>query len=714
MRRVAVICLAIALAVLSSAAAEIALEKAARIDVNPTRAIASDGQIVYAGVGGALNIYNIYQRDFPQLVGTVEGHHSNIQKIIVEGNRLYVLWEKEGLEIFDISDYYTPRLLGEFPIFESPDYKAFMDMDLDGDVLYVGGADFIASVDVSEPFNPVQVNYASMNGSAIKIDYHNNSLYIAAGHLGLGRMFVPNPEQFFFQGAQNGVYTTIKAYEDIILYGRLDPRDPNEQTMFGQHLFSFPFPSPTVVDVHDGVIFAGGLEHFAVYRLHDGSHNPDLIWRLGGMPTLDCVLRDDVLYLANSHRGLSAYSVVDVANPVEIGRLETFDMPRRAALEDGHLYLAAGTSGVLHYDISVPEYPIYLKNFGAERLINIWDVAIWQDEVFVLGARESNTENIFVLRYRANGDWIAEYPITRVSNLDPIGEMVFGDDVVAISLGSEGIAIRAFEKGAIRSGGYDINRAELQFCDLVIEGKTLFASDYWGGYHAFDLSGVPRKISHIKTSTQGGNGLAFVDGYLLAADGPEGLAVIEWSIPEAPRHIASFGSTWGTDIAVDGDFAFMSDGQGALKVYDISALPKIELAAELPDNGYWTHVYVDNGLLVGLDQFHGVHVYRVRTEEFALAKDAKSEMPREADISGSFPNPFNAEVTVSFHLPEQTHADLSIYDITGRRQITLISDRLPKGDYNLRWKPSEAPSGTYFAVLTTPDKQVSKKLLLVK
>ncbi len=714
MRRVAVICMAIALAVLSSAAAEIALEKAARIDVNPTRAIASDGQVVYAGVGGALNIYNIYQRDFPQLVGTIEGHHSNIQKIIVEGNRLYVLWEREGLEIFDISDYYTPTLLGEFPGVESPDYKAFMDMDLDGEVLYIGGADFIASVDVTESYYPSQITYAGMNGAALKIDYHQGKLYIAAGNLGLGRMFVPDPEQFYFNGAQRGVYTAIKAYEDIILYGRLDPRDPDDPGMFGEHLFSFPFPSPTVVDVHDGVVYAGGLEHFAIYRLPEGSHEPEPIWKLGGMPTLDCVLRDDVLYLANSYRGLSAFNVLDPRQPVEIGRLETHDTPRRAALKDGHLYVAAGASGILHYDISVPEYPIRIEDIEVDRVKTVWDVELFNDEIYVLGARESNIENIFVERYRSNGDWVAEYPITHVDKLDAIGEMVFGDDIIAISLGSEGIAIRDVESGAILSDGFDIDPPDVQFCDLVIENDALYASDYWGGYHAFDLTGMPRKVSYVKTSTNGGNGIAYVDGHILAADGPNGLAVIEWDIPEAPRHQASFGSTWGTDIAVDGDFAFMSDGQGALKVYDISALPKTELVAELPDNGYWNHVYVDDGLLVGLDQYHGVHVYGVTRDQIALAKEAKPEIPTEPEISTSFPNPFNAEVTISFSLPEQIQADLSIYDITGHRQVTLVSDRLPQGEYNFRWRPSDTPSGTYFAVLTTPDTQVSRKLLLVK
>lgn len=714
MKRVAAIMLAIAIAASISAAAPIALEKAARIDMNPTRAIESDGQVVYAGVGAALNIYNIYQRDFPQLVGTIEGHHSNIHKIIVDGTTLYVLWEKEGLEIFDISDCYRPVQLGVFPVFEDPQFERFTDMDLDGSVIYVTGANFLASIDVSEPYSPEQLGYVSLNGAPIKLDYHDGKIFLAAGKLGLGRFFVPNPREMFVSGVQSGVYTTVRGYENIVLYGRLDPKDPNEASIFEKHLFSFPFPSPTVVKIYDDIIYAGGMEHFAVYRFTEDEATPHIVWKLGGMPTLDCVLSEDVLYLANSDRGLAAYSVVNPDLPIEIGRLETYDIPRRAAIDGNELLVAAGASGVLRYDISTPEYPILRDTLGLERLKSLWDVEIYDGDIYVLGARENHMENIFIERYRTNGDWVAEYPIVRAENLDPIGEMVFGEEFVAISLGSEGIAVNRFENGAIFGDGFVIEQAGLQFCDLVIEGDVLYASDYWGGYHSFDISSMPRKVGYIKTSANGGNGIAKVGDYILAVDGPNGLAVIEWNKPAAPIHRSTFASVWGTDIAVDGDYAFMSDGQGALMVYDIANLPNAELVAELPDNGYWNHVYVHNGLLVGLDQFYGVRIYRVNREEIALAKAGKPDAPGEATIDVAYPNPFNAEITIAFELPVQTQVDLSVYDITGRKQITLVSDRLPEGKYNFRWRPDDAPSGNYFAVLTTPDNQVSRKLLFVK
>ena len=63
MKRLTILCLL--LLVGAAFAVDFDLIKESRIDMNPVTAVGSDGQIVYAGVGAALNIYNIYQKDFP-------------------------------------------------------------------------------------------------------------------------------------------------------------------------------------------------------------------------------------------------------------------------------------------------------------------------------------------------------------------------------------------------------------------------------------------------------------------------------------------------------------------------------------------------------------------------------------------------------------------------------------------------------------------------
>jgi len=695
-------------------AAEMDLTKISRIDMNPVEAVNSDGQVVYAGVGGALNIYNIYHEDFPQLVGTIEGHSSRVKAIIVQDYKLFVLWEKEGLELFDITDRYQPMLIGKFPGCEDERFKSFTSMDIEGDVAYIAGADFLITVDISEPRNPLLMyKYVGLNGAPLKLDYYDGRVYLAAGYLGLGALFTPNPHQFYFLGADKGVYTTVKAYQDIVLYGRLDERGPEEQSsLFSGEVFSFPFESPAVVKIAGDVVYAGGMSNFATYKLVEGSPDPVLVWELPNMPTLDCVLRDDVAYLANSYKGLSAFYVSDISHPTEIGRLETYDVPRRACIVDNELFVAAGLSGVVKFDVSNPSYPILDGRFASDKLRTVWDVKEHEGFIYVLGTREEPTNNIFIEKYTKAGNWVAELPVTNVSGINQIGEMAFGDGYCAISLGRGGIAIIGIRIDK-QTENYSLYDPDAQFSDIEINDGLLYASDYWGGYHIFRIGeGMPTLEGYVKTSEEGGNGIALVDNYLLAADGPNGLAIIDVSTPTRPRLVSNYPTNWGTDLSIEGDYAFLSDGKGACKVFDISKLPYATLVAELPDNGYCSHIYTDGDYIYGIDQFFGVYIYEFRQRVTQVHE--KSTQPEALAISSAYPNPFNSEIGITITLSERTEATLSIYDITGRTVTTLISDVLPAGTYTLRWRADDAPTGTYFAALITDKGKATKKLLLVK
>jgi len=261
---------------------------------------------------------------------------------------------------------------------------------------------------------------------------------------------------------------------------------------------------------------------------------------------------------------------------------------------------------------------------------------------------------------------------------------------------------------------YTIRDGQAQFCDLVISNGFLYASDYKGGYHIYQLNtGMPRLVGFVKTSDEGGNGIAIVDKYLLAADGPKGITVIDISNPKAPREANSFATTWGTDIDIWKDYAILSDGQGGMKVFDISDLPNLSLLADIPRSGYWTHVYCSDGLIFGIDELFGVYAYRLETSE-PLARMEKPHLPAEPAIIETYPNPFNSKAAIKFSLPEKMDIELSIYDIIGNKVTTLVKDKLPDGTYTFYWKADNYPSGTYFAVLATPKSQMREKLLFVK
>ena len=84
------------------------------------------------------------------------------------------------------------------------------------------------------------------------------------------------------------------------------------------------------------------------------------------------------------------------------------------------------------------------------------------------------------------------------------------------------------------------------------------------------------------------------------------------------------------------------------------------------------------------------------------------------------PNPAFGRVTASFTLPKATdHADLRIYDASGRLVNTLLSGPLAAGPQRVEWTGLDendrpAPAGIFFLQLRTGREMVSRKVLLVR
>ena len=89
------------------------------------------------------------------------------------------------------------------------------------------------------------------------------------------------------------------------------------------------------------------------------------------------------------------------------------------------------------------------------------------------------------------------------------------------------------------------------------------------------------------------------------------------------------------------------------------------------------------------------------------------------DLGQNMPNPFNPKTTIAFTLPEPTDVTIEVYDVTGRRIVTLMSDRLDAGGHFVEWSGRGAngekvASGVYFYKLLAGDEEISKKMVLLK
>lgn len=79
-----------------------------------------------------------------------------------------------------------------------------------------------------------------------------------------------------------------------------------------------------------------------------------------------------------------------------------------------------------------------------------------------------------------------------------------------------------------------------------------------------------------------------------------------------------------------------------------------------------------------------------------------------------YPNPFHYGTTLSYSLTHNTHAELAIYDVLGRRQATLIDRVQLAGQHEVYWNASGLPGGVYFARLVLNDHVQVRQLVLLK
>jgi hypothetical protein len=65
-----------------------------------------------------------------------------------------------------------------------------------------------------------------------------------------------------------------------------------------------------------------------------------------------------------------------------------------------------------------------------------------------------------------------------------------------------------------------------------------------------------------------------------------------------------------------------------------------------------------------------------------------------------FPNPTTSDITVTFKVEETTNANLSIYDVVGKKVITILDGQLPNGQYTYNENLGQLERGLYMVNLS--------------
>jgi hypothetical protein len=94
-------------------------------------------------------------------------------------------------------------------------------------------------------------------------------------------------------------------------------------------------------------------------------------------------------------------------------------------------------------------------------------------------------------------------------------------------------------------------------------------------------------------------------------------------------------------------------------------------------------------------------------------------LPDALRLEQNFPNPFNAETTLSFVLPERTHVRMAIFNMAGQRLRLLVDGEWSAGVHEVVWDGRGedgrmAASGTFFYQLQAGTSARVRRMLLLR
>ncbi len=163
--------------------------------------------------------------------------------------------------------------------------------------------------------------------------------------------------------------------------------------------------------------------------------------------------------------------------------------------------------------------------------------------------------------------------------------------------------------------------------------------------------------------------------------------------------------------------------KGAMPVYQMgpeSYALAGEAAAIYYDNGtskafgcYFDPYYLDtaeNRALFFID----VLTWFQNQTTTSVENEPRSEKPQQFTLLRNYPNPFNPTTTIAFELAQDTKVNLAIYDILGKKVVTLIDNYLPAGHYKKDWNASSLSSGVYFIRLYDGNIIKTVKVMVMK
>ncbi|MFP4471958.1 MAG: hypothetical protein ACLFPE_14850, partial [Bacteroidales bacterium] len=192
-------------------------ELLARYADGVAQSAATHENIAFISQGSMIKIMDISDFGNPEEISTLILPSPAVEVKLVDNNLMLAVY-KVGLMIYDVSDLTAPFLKGEYNLWE--DYGTTVDLDVEANVAYLGGASGVISLDVSDPSNIGFMQHIYDSTMVYTLCVQNGIVYFDCPPLNCYKGYSGTTQVWNVQLNSSSMGFGISSFGQHIFYGR--------------------------------------------------------------------------------------------------------------------------------------------------------------------------------------------------------------------------------------------------------------------------------------------------------------------------------------------------------------------------------------------------------------------------------------------------------------------------------------------------------------
>ncbi|MBI5952267.1 MAG: hypothetical protein HY865_11465 [Chloroflexi bacterium] len=537
-----------------------------------------EGYVVIVTGNNELQIIDVTNPFLPIQTGSYESPKS-FTKLEATNSLIYAATADNELRVIDASNPNLPFESGQYKLpevvmkqaKENDTVSYISDLEIEGNQAYLAIQDVgIQTIDISNPFTPVDSNFYFLTNGINDMEIHNNSAYISTGSNGIE----------FTNNLLDDYLTEISSYNIPYDVKDIAVGDKYVYMLVKNGLLTVEKDNFTEVDFYElDLYYLNRLitDGKYIYIASDGIMIIELldngIPNKGSLTTIlketlieDIVVEDDYLYAAV--RSLDDLQVINISNPLQPvieGSYTSKGTVIGLEKKGNYVYLGSQYEGIKIIDVSNPKAPLEVGSYAYDKSTPARSLAM-VDHYIYFATGPNGLQIIDV----ANPTMPIE--IHSLDKLRFVEKITIVDNYAYVSLDYYDLLIMDITKPyqpLIVKEYENIIWKEV----IAAHGNYAYLVGVDGGLWKVDIN-IPSeikniyKISNDPEKPQGITGIDVRESYIYVVAGRDGLRIVD--ISETANEVGVYQEAGinAHDVAVSGNLAYIANG--GLLVVDVS------------------------------------------------------------------------------------------------------------------------------------------------